>query len=297
MINSKLNIRRSLCRDIRVKLHKLECGNTTVNKKELIGKISFMRFVRTKEDIITNLYCKRLNRLMEPLFPDADFRLNLKNAFDKYVVRIEGSDINGCSPYYGSGFFAKGYLITSRHVVELEKTDSFSGLRGYFRKLTISYYDDSNCFKETTVGVLDAFYFGEIAFLRIDKIDLFKTKFLKVSNPLTSNPDQAYCCGCQISDISGLGIQFAKRQIIGNNTYHDSHGFTLQRGSILKGMSGAPLIDINSFSVIGVNFEGHESGDVNRHNSVASTFNNSSFKEMKQWIPDELWLLKHTEWK
>lgn len=296
VINDKINVRRSVFDDIRIKLHKLECGDTSINKSELIGKISFARFVRNVNDEKTNRYCKRLNCLIEPPFPDADFRLNLKAAFDKYIVRIENYDNDGESNDYGSGFFSKGFLITSKHVVEMKKTDDFDGPRGYFKRLIISYFDDNHRLKEEIINIVDAFYFGEIAFLKIDKIDCFKNKFLKISPLLENEPANAYCCGCQINDRSGLGIQFEKRQIIGSNNYHSSKGYTLQRGSILKGMSGAPLIDAKTFAVIGVNFEGHDSGDINTYNSVSSVLDKTKFKEMKKWEPTELWLLKHKEW-
>ena len=51
-----------------------------------------MRFVRGKEDALTNKYCKRLNEVYRSIYPDSDFLFDLDEAFDKYLIRIENSD-------------------------------------------------------------------------------------------------------------------------------------------------------------------------------------------------------------
>ena len=304
VINKRINVRRKLIKDIRIQLHKLEQGDKTINVHRLTGKLSFMRFVRGKEDALTNKYCKKLNEVYRSIFPDSDFLFDLDEAFDKYLIRIENADNdirNAERKYeYGTGFFSNGYLITSKHVVEYEDDKLVGCLKGFFRNLNISYYDNKCGKKElkmTVSRVINAFYYNEIAFLQIDNIDIFKNRELKISSIDKTLIKNVYCCGCQVNDGSSLGVLYETKRVIGFNNYKSIEGLTLQKGSILKGMSGAPALLPNTYEVVGVNFEGHESGDINRFQSVVSILNKNSFKEMRLWKPDTLWSLKNNNWE
>lgn len=297
IINEKINVKRTLIRELRTKIHRIECGDTSINEKSIVGKLGYVRFVRGKTDSLAVKLCTKANSVMIPPFPDADFYANQGTAFDKYLVRIENGKETEISDSYGSGFFINGFLVTSRHVVEHGKTDPFDGVRGYFKTINISYYDEEHRFKTIHTKVLKAFLVNEeIAFLKIDAFDLFRTKCLKLIDADFTKPSKAFCCGCQLNDSSGLGVLYRERSIIGENNYMGSLGYTLERGSIYKGMSGGPLIDVDTFKVIGVNFLGSEKDGGQDINSVANKIHNRSIKSAAEWIPNDLWLLKHQEW-
>lgn len=99
VINKKINVRRQYIRNVRACLHNVE-HKKCIPPRSLIGKINHIRQVRGKEDILACKYAVRLNRLMKPPFPDADFIVDQLSAIHKYVIGIETS--NG---YFGTGFF------------------------------------------------------------------------------------------------------------------------------------------------------------------------------------------------
>ena len=107
IVNEKFNVRRDFIRDLRIKIHKFKNGET-INKKIIIGKLAYLRNVRGADDDLACKYCSSFNRLGIPPFPDADFRKNMKLAIKHYAARINLP--NGC---IGTGFFARGFLISS----------------------------------------------------------------------------------------------------------------------------------------------------------------------------------------
>lgn len=293
VINEKINVKRQYIRNIRALIHNVESKKTAVSKS-LIGKVNFLRQVRGRNDILACKYASRINRLMKPPFPDADFILNEGDALKKYVVGIEtpNGDI-------GSAFFSKNFLITSVHVVQIdddsfEKTKTQLKQHGFWPSITIHYFDSNNIstLKKENHNIIDALVFNDIAFLKIDNYEPFISKELKIvdSEYVLSENCNVMATGVQNIKRDSMPI-LKKRTIITNLTnYFNSDVIVVEPNKIFKGMSGGPLFDLNNFKVIGVNLIGQKS-DNNDNDPLppsASIINKSSFKKASKWITGEL---------
>ena len=294
VVNEFKNVRRDFLRDLRVKIYKYGKGEIT-NKSSIVGKLSFARLVRGLNDRLVCKYCSKFNKMTTPPFPDADFRLNEMAAMKHYTVRIDLE--NGD---WGTGFFLRGFLITSLHVIEKkglgEAIDRNKTMPGYFKSFKINYYDNAGKKKSVEIKVGDAFIFNEIAFLKISNYELFKNKELKVqSEQYDYENNDAFVIGSQSSNSRTLGLVSKNTSIIETSYLHNSDAYLVRRGTIYHGMSGGPLIDSKTYRVIGVSLSGQLNEEHEQENACSILYS-SSFKQMKKWEPDPIWLIHNKGW-
>lgn len=295
VINEKINVRRKYIRNLRAAIHKVEKENGP-NTKELIGKVNYLRQVRGFDDELANKYAVRLNKLGVPPFPDANFRLNIKNALDYYLIKIELPDGS-----IGTGFISKGFLITSKHVLEIKPTEKYKNSkcdRGFYPEITLVYFNSFDLTsKSTTANIKECLVYNEIAFAKIDCIDIFKNKTLKIIDSFDSIDKnmKAMACGCK--DTSGKVTLFNFTSILTKGFFFNANCVMCEPGKIFKGMSGGPLIDLNTYKVVGVNFTGPDSSNSNIDSSscLASIITKNTYKVAKKWEPDDI--AKHSDAK
>lgn len=293
VINEKINVRRKYIRNLRAAIHKVEKENGP-NTKELIGKVNFLRQVRGLDDELANKYAVRLNKLGVPPFPDANFRLSIKNALDYYLIKIELPDGS-----IGTGFISKGFLITSKHVLEITPTENYINQkckRGFYPYITLVYFDPFDLTsKSTTTNIKECFVYNEIAFAKIDCIDIFKNKTLKIIDSFDSIDANTKAMACGFKDTSGKVILFNDTSILTKGCFFNTNCIMCEPGKIFKGMSGGPLIDLDTYKVVGVNFTGPDSSNSNIDSSscLASIITKNTYKIAEKWVADDF--AKHSD--
>lgn len=183
VVNQKVNVSKNYLKQMRFDLHvmkKFKDGNI----KQILGKVSYFRFIRGKSDLLACKYCHLLNNLGQSYFPDADFIFNKEEATCKYVGRI--TTLEG---ELGTCFFVKGFIVTPFHVVESIKTS----LPFVFK---ISFFDNGRITEEHDVKIVDAYYYNEMAILKPKDYFSFANRELRLSNcGLLTTPFNVYIAG------------------------------------------------------------------------------------------------------
>lgn len=288
VINEKLNVRRKYIKDLRATIYKFENDKKFASKK-LIGKVNFLRQVRGKDDELANKYALRVNRLGVPPFPDANFRINETDALKYYLIKIETPSLS-----IGTGFIASGFLITSKHVLEIDGscTDNKAQCKhGYWPTITIRYYDSFNLSeKKINVNISECLVYNEIAFAKIDKIYLLNNKSLKIIESTEDIKTDSKVITSGYQDIKDLAILKYHTAIINIGYYINANCMYLKPRTIYKGMSGAPVFDSKTYSVIGVNYTGQSKDEKNADsvNCTAAIITKGTYKKATKWEADEI---------
>lgn len=290
VVNEKINVRRKYIRNLRAEIHNIETKNINPSiTKHLVGKINYLRQVRGIDDELANKYAARVNKFGIPPFPDANFRLDLRKALEYFLIKIELPDGS-----IGSGFISNGFLITSKHVLEMTTPESYKDRKftlGFYPKVIISYYDSFVLSPKTIeVQILECFVYNEIAFARIDCIDEFKNKTLKIIDNSTYIKKGIKAITCGYKDTNGNVILNKETEVLSIDKVFESSCIMCEPGTIFKGMSGGPVIDGNTFRVIGVNFTGPSSSDLDIDSSscLASIITKDTFRMVERWELGEL---------
>jgi len=274
VVNKKVNVSRSYLKQMRLELHimgKYKTGNIN----HLIGKVSYFRFVRGKDDKLACKYCHILNELGKAYFPDADFYLKKEDAVCKYLgcITTNGGNIGTC-------FFSKGFIITSFHVIEgISKSLPLS--------FKISFYNGNKKAEENEVTIINGFYYNEIAFLKPNDTAFIEKRELKIAKEkalISSLVSTSGFVHNTIQDNSNP-IILDNVKLLSNRNIYDGNFFVTEKGKINKGMSGGPIFDKN-FEVVGVAFGGNQLVAINKDDltDVDNLFSVINYKDFMETI-------------
>lgn len=270
-INNKngLSIKRSKLKEIRQEIFNLKVGKTKFNNK-IVGKVAYLRSVYGPDNPLSIKYSVKLNECGKPVFIDSDFKLNDNKSYakSKYIIAIDTKD-----NYFGTGFFANNFLITSKHVIKGSKYADF---------FTICYYVDKKMVKKD-IFVKEIFEYGEIALINFEGIEEFKNRNLKLAGKIYDGMNKTvYTLGVAALPKTSFPKTCKKTTIIGDSDLQFENVYRLSDQSIYKGMSGGPVIELQSYKVIGVNFVGpSEKEDTEEYpRCLCSIIDKTIFKKM-----------------
>lgn len=163
------------------------------------------------------------------------------------------------------------------------------GMRGYWPSIFLKFYSLLNpelVIKEKH-AIIDAYFYNQIAFLKIDLYSNFIPRELKIIDSKSTLPinQNVISIGVQNPLEDGLSFLRSDTKITAISNLYGCKALIVEPNKIYKGMSGGPVLDANSFKVIGVNYTG-QSKDVNKLEPVASCasiINKESFKFKEKW--------------
>lgn len=248
-INGKngLSIKRSKLREIRQQLFNIRIKKAIVSNS-IIGKVSYLRNVYGLDNPISIKYSVKLNECGTPIFIDSDFKINNAQSYakSKYIIAIDTND-----GHFGTGFFCNNFLITSKHVLR----DKSSDYPGY---ITICYYENKKMIRHNVV-LTSVYEYGEISLVSFKEIEDFKNRNLKLNGKIYNEMNKpVFTLGAVSLPKKSFSKVCKKTLIIDNEDLEFGKVYRLSEQSIFKGMSGGPVIDLDSYKVIGVNFIGPE---------------------------------------
>lgn len=281
-----IKVRRKFILDLRQEIHHLKIKKEKLTQS-IIGKLAFLRHINGKGDPISLKYCVLANDLSCPPFPDADFYSNEQLAIEKYVVLIEEIATGDC----GSAFFSNGFLITSLHVIDIDKTKDNLSPDKYCNTFKIHFYKIENHKKvkrSILVNIEELYIYEEIALIKFKNINRFANKNLKIQGKIQTPDDQEVMClgskGSMTKKSLLLGSNESK--ILSSSYLYSSHCYILEYNTIYKGMSGGPTIRKSDYKVCGVNYFGLKPGKKydDYQQNLTSMIDKTIFKYMQKVI-------------
>jgi len=283
IINQKVNVTKNFIKDLRFKLHlALKYGSEKINVKEILGKVSFMRYIRRKIDIndfLSARYSSELNSLGRAYFPDADFINKFETAKRKYVGLIS---VNNDS--FGSCFFSGGCLITSKHVFEKE-----GAILNFPLNATITIFITAEAkYNSYSLTVRKPFLQNEMAIVAVDKQLDFSDRELKISSDEYNDCKEVLPIG-YISYFDHIQSKVGFVRVVCYNKYFGAKCGILEKSTLQKGMSGGPVLN-KFYQVVGVIFTGDDllcSGDEESLTSIESAYsliNQGMFEQAKKGL-------------
>lgn len=164
-VNEKLNVNRDYIRMIRSKIHYLKVGlsrKNSVDKDEIQkqvraikGYINFVKYVRGKDDILSNNLALKLNTVLNREEITVDTKSLPQKYIEKRTVLINPKFMQEFDINNGTGFIlnykSNQYLVTCDHV--FDDSDSLSTVKIGYNHVDSSSYNLSLFKRDNTIDV------------------------------------------------------------------------------------------------------------------------------------------------